>query len=58
MLPRSYGSWEHNKWGLVFFTVAHPQRPFALRAFAYGKPAPDGTPISVYRIADKHLHSF
>ncbi len=53
---KTYVPWEQNRWGLVFIAVAHPQRPFALRAFAYGNRHPTGTTASVYQIAHKRLN--
>jgi hypothetical protein len=56
---KTYVPWEQNKWGLVFIAVAHQQRPFALRAFAYGNRHPTGMTASVYQIAHGRLnHSF
>lgn len=46
-----------NKWGLVAAVVAHPDRPFGLRALAYGVRHPTGTTPSVYRIAHQRLHT-
>lgn len=53
---KTYVPWSENKWGIVFVGVAHPDRPFALRAFAYGVRHPTGTTPSVYRIAHRRLH--
>lgn len=53
---KTYVPWEENKWGLVLIAVAHPQRPFALRAFAYGNRHPSGMTASVYQIAHNRLN--
>jgi hypothetical protein len=50
-LPRG-----EDKWGLVLLAVAHAERPFALRAIAYGSRHPSGMTPSVYRIAHERLN--
>ncbi len=53
---KTYVPWGEDKWGLVLLAVVHPERPFALRAFAYGSRHPTGLTASVYRIAHQRLN--
>jgi len=48
---KTYVPWPTGRFGLVFVPVAHPTRPLALRAFAFGVRHPTGNRPSVYRIA-------
>jgi hypothetical protein len=48
---KTYVPWPTGRFGLVFVPVAHPTRPLALRAFAFGVRHPTGSRPSVYRIA-------
>src|ERR1700684_3440884 len=50
---KTYVPWPTGRFGLVLLPVAHPERPFALRAFAYGVRHPAGRKPSVYQIADR-----
>ncbi len=50
---KTYVPWPTGRFGLVLLPVAHPTRPLALRAFAYGvRHSATGKP-SVYEIADQ-----
>jgi hypothetical protein len=48
--------WPDGPWGIVFRAVAHPTRPFGLRAIAYGErhPSRTGKP-SVYEVGSQRL---
>ena len=48
---KTYVPWPTGRFGLVFVPAAHPTRPLALRAFAFGVRHPTGSRPSVYRIA-------
>jgi len=48
---KTYVPWSTGRFGLVFVPVAHPTRPLALRAFAFGVRHPTGSRPSVYRVA-------
>ena len=48
---KTYVPWPTGRFGLVFTPAAHPTRPLALRAFAFGVRHPTGSRPSVYRIA-------
>jgi hypothetical protein len=50
---KTYVPWPTGRFGLVLLPVAHPTRPLALRAFAYGVRHPAGHRPSVYVIADR-----
>jgi hypothetical protein len=50
---KTYVPWPTGRFGLVLLPVAHPTRPLALRAFAYGVRHPAARKPSVYRIADR-----
>jgi hypothetical protein len=50
---KTYVPWPAGRLGLVLLPVAHPTRPLALRAFAYGVRHPAGNKPSVYEIADR-----
>jgi hypothetical protein len=49
---KTYIPWPAGRYGLVLLPVAHPTRPFALRAFAFGVRHPAANKLSVYTIAD------
>jgi hypothetical protein len=49
---KTYVPWPTGRFGLVLLPVAHPTRPLALRAFAYGVRHPAANKPSVYEIAD------
>jgi hypothetical protein len=50
---KTYVPWPTGRFGLVLIPVAHPTRPLALRAFAYGVRHPAAHKPSVYQIADR-----
>lgn len=50
---KTYVPWPTGRFGLVLLPVAHPTRPLALRAFAYGVRHPAAHKLSVYQIADR-----
>jgi hypothetical protein len=50
---KTYVPWPTGRFGLVLLPVAHPTRPLALRAFAYGVRHPAAHKPSVYAIADR-----
>jgi hypothetical protein len=50
---KTYVPWPSGRFGLVLLPVAHPTRPLALRAFAYGVRHPAAQKPSVYEIADE-----
>jgi hypothetical protein len=50
---KTYVPWPTGRFGLVLLPVAHPTRPLALRAFAYGVRHPAAHKPSVYVIADR-----
>lgn len=50
---KTYIPWPTGRFGLVLLPVAHPTRPLALRAFAYGVRHPAAHKPSVYVIADQ-----
>jgi hypothetical protein len=50
---KTYVPWPTGRYGLVLLPVAHPTRPLALRAFAYGVRHPAAQKPSVYKIADE-----
>lgn len=50
---KTYVPWPTGRFGLVLLPVAHPTRPLALRAFAYGIRHPAAGKPSVYEIADQ-----
>lgn len=48
--------WPDGPWGIVFQPVAHPTRPFGLRALAYGRRHPTGPgKLSAYQVASRRL---
>jgi hypothetical protein len=49
---KTYVPWPTGRYGLVMLPVAHPTRPLALRAFAFGVRHPAALKPSVYKIAD------
>jgi hypothetical protein len=54
---KTYIPWPDGRFGAVFVAVKHPQRPLALRAFAFGvrhHPA-ESNAKTVYKIADRRL---
>ncbi|HEY3830583.1 MAG TPA: hypothetical protein VGL57_15440 [Solirubrobacteraceae bacterium] len=53
---KTYVPWPTGRFGLVLLPVAHPTRPFALRAFAYGVRHPAAHKPSVYQIADRRYN--
>lgn len=50
---KTYVPWPMGRYGLILLPIAHPTKPLALRAFAYGTRHPEGLKPSVYEIADK-----
>ncbi len=50
---KTYVPWPAGRFGLVLLPVAHPTRPFALRAFAFGVRHPAANKLSVYTVADR-----
>lgn len=50
---KTYVPWPTGRFGLVLLPVAHPTRPLAVRAFAYGVRHPAARKLSVYQIADR-----
>ncbi|HWX43741.1 MAG TPA: hypothetical protein VNY52_00295 [Solirubrobacteraceae bacterium] len=54
---KTYVPWPTGRYGLVLLPVAHPTRPLALRAFAYGVRHPGANKPSVYEIADRRHNS-
>jgi hypothetical protein len=50
---KTYVPWPTGRFGLVLLAVAHPTRPLALRAFAYGVRHPAASKLSVYQVADR-----
>lgn len=50
---KTYVPWPIGRFGLVLLPVAHPTRPLALRAFAFGVRHPPANKPSVYEIADR-----
>jgi hypothetical protein len=52
---KTYLPWPTGRFGLVLLPVAHPTRPLALRAFAYGVRHPASHRPSVYEIAHRRL---
>jgi hypothetical protein len=50
---KTYVPWPTGRFGLVLLPVAHPTRPLALRAFAFGIRHPGAGKLSVYEIADQ-----
>jgi hypothetical protein len=53
---KTYVPWPTGRFGLVLVPVAHPSRPLALRAIAFGVRHPDALKPSVYKVAD-HRHN-
>lgn len=56
---KTYVPWPNGRFGMVFVPVAHPNRPLALRAIAFGaRHHPRGSHAeSVYEVAHRRLHS-
>jgi hypothetical protein len=56
---KTYIPWPDGRFGAVLIAVTHPNRPMALRAFAFGvrHPPRGSTALSVYERADSRLHS-
>ncbi len=54
---KTYVPWPTGRYGLVFLPVAHPRRPLALRAFAYGTRHPGPNKRSVYQIAHERRNA-
>ena len=55
---KTYVPWPNGRFGAVFVAVTHPNRPMALRAFAFGvrhHPA-DSNAETVYEIAHRRLN--
>jgi hypothetical protein len=50
---KTYVPWPTGRYGLIMVPAAHPTRPLALRAFAFGVRHPDALKPSVYKIADQ-----
>lgn len=55
---KTYIPWPDGRFGAVFVAVAHPNRPLALRAIAFGvrHHARGSTARTVYEIADHRLN--
>jgi hypothetical protein len=54
---KTYVPWPTGQFGLVMIPVAHPTRPLALRAIAFGVRHPAALKPSVYRIADERRNA-
>lgn len=56
---KTYVPWPTGRFGVVFVPVAHPNRPLALRAIAFGvRHHPQGSHAeTVYEVAHRRLHS-
>ncbi len=54
---KTYVPWPTGRFGLVMLPVAHPNRPLALRAFAFGVRHPAALKPSVYKIADRRRNA-
>lgn len=54
---KTYVPWPTGRFGLVMLPVAHPSRPLALRAFAFGVRHPAALKPSVYEIAGKRRNA-
>lgn len=54
---KTYVPWPTGRYGLIMLPIAHPTKPLALRAFAYGTRHPEGPKPSVYKIADQRYNS-
>jgi hypothetical protein len=54
---KTYVPWPTGRFGLVMLPAAHPRRPLALRAFAFGVRNPAALKPSVYEIADKRRNA-
>jgi len=54
---KTYIPWPDGRFGAVFVAVKHPQRPLALRAFAFGvrHHPPESNAESVYEVVDRRL---
>src|SRR5680860_448910 len=54
---KTYIPWPDGRFGAVFVAVKHPQRPLALRAFAFGvrHHPPESNAETVYEVADRRL---
>ena len=54
---KTYIPWPGGRFGAVFVAVAHPNRPVALRAIAFGirHHARDSTARTVYQVAHRRL---
>jgi len=50
---KTYVPWPTGQYGLIMLPAAHPTRPLALYAFAFGVRHPAALKPSVYQIADK-----
>jgi hypothetical protein len=54
---KTYVPWPTGRFGLVMVPAAHPTRPLALRAFAFGVRHPAALKPSVYKIADERQNA-
>jgi hypothetical protein len=54
---KTYVPWPTGRFGLVMLPVAHPTRPLALRAFAFGVRHAATLKPSVYEIADQRRNA-
>jgi hypothetical protein len=52
---KTYIPWPDGRFGAVFVAVKHPQRPLALRVFAFGvrHHPPESNAETVYEVADR-----
>lgn len=53
---KTYVPWPTGQYGLIMPPGAHPTRPLALYAFAFGVRHPAARKPSVYQIADQRLN--
>jgi hypothetical protein len=54
---KTYVPWPDGRFGAVFVAVTHPNRPMALRAFAFGirHHPPESNAETVYEVAHRRL---
>jgi hypothetical protein len=55
---KTYVPWPDGRFGAVFVAVTHPNRPMALRAFAFGvrHHPPESNAETVYEVAHRRLN--
>jgi hypothetical protein len=54
---KTYVPWPTGRFGLIMVAAAHPTKPLALRAFAFGVRHPAALKPSVYEIADQRRNA-